>query len=127
MLELGLYEIFKRFLADTRSTKLQLEPFWQEIVAAAATGGITAFVTTPIDVIKTKLMVDHYDSFFEGFSMTVANHGVPALFAGVFARISWIVPFTAIYLPTYDFIKRQMLIRHVAFLQERESIVTKDR
>lgn len=119
MLELGLYEIFKRFLADTRSMKVQLEPFWQDIVAAAVTGGITAFVTTPIDVVKTKLMVDHYDSFLEGLILTVENHGVAALFAGVFARISWIVPFTAIYLPTYDFIKRQLLVRHVAFLREQ--------
>lgn len=28
-----------------------------ELLAAALTGGVTAFITTPLDVIKTKLMM----------------------------------------------------------------------
>ena len=28
-----------------------------ELLAAAITGGITAFITTPLDLVKTKLMI----------------------------------------------------------------------
>jgi hypothetical protein len=115
MLELGLYEQFKAAFFKSRPSNDTLEP-WQDVVAAAATGGMTALATTPIDVIKTKLMVDHYDGFAECLLATVSNHGVAALFAGVYARIGWILPFTAIYLPTYDFLKRRLLLRHTSYV-----------
>jgi hypothetical protein len=44
--------------------------------------------------------------FLECMMMSVQAHGWPSLFAGVWARVAWIVPFTAIYLPTYDALKR---------------------
>jgi hypothetical protein len=68
-----------------------------------------------LDTVKTKLMVDDYGgvSFIDCFSLTVQNHGWTAVFAGVVARVAWIVPFTAFYLPTYDFLKRQLLKRHI--------------
>lgn len=57
MLELGLYDLFKS-LIDSRRPDDKQPSAWEEVAAAAATGGITATMTTPIDVVKTKLMVD---------------------------------------------------------------------
>ena len=124
MLELGLYEQFKGVLMSTSPRRTGTTPVpsmdaWQEVLAAAATGGVTALATTPIDVIKTKLMVDHYDGFFDCLLLTVSHHGIPALFAGVYARIGWIVPFTAIYLPTYDFLKRRLGLLHKDFVDQQ--------
>ena len=119
ILELGLYDVFKRFIVDQRNTEDQStessSSIGQDIVAAAITGGITAFLTTPLDTVKTKLMVDDYGgaSFMDCFAATVQDHGVSAVFAGVAARIAWIVPFTAIYLPTYDAIKRVFQQRYM--------------
>jgi len=115
MLELGLYEVFKQFLDARRSPNEPSQPF-EQIMAAAVTGGITAFVTTPIDVVKTKLMVDteYLDaSFLECMITSIQNHGWHSVFAGVWARIGWILPFTAIYLPTYDALKSQLWKRHL--------------
>ena len=126
MLELGLYEQFKasilrNSMQERTGTKPPILEAWQEIAAAAATGGVTALATTPIDVIKTKLMVDNYDGFLDCLLLTVSHHGSPALFAGVYARIGWIVPFTAIYLPTYDFLKRRLLLRHMAYVDQQQT------
>lgn len=115
MLELGLYEVFKQFLDARRSPNEQSNTF-EQIMAAAVTGGITAFVTTPIDVVKTKLMVDteYLDaSFLQCMIASIQNHGWHSVFAGVWARIGWILPFTAIYLPTYDALKSQLWKRHL--------------
>ena len=118
MLELGLYEIFKEMLDKRRPEADQggEEPVLDQVLAAAVTGAITATLTTPLDTIKTKLMVDDYSSFLDALTSTVEHHGPAGVFAGVVARIAWIVPFTAIYLPTYDFLKRQLWKSHLAQL-----------
>lgn len=115
VLELGLYDVFKGIFQ--RSSNCSLRP-WQEVVSAAVAGGITALATTPLDTIKTKLMVDSYDAgFWDCFATTVETHGVGAVFAGSIARVAWIVPFTALYLPMYELLKRK-LAEDTATVQE---------
>jgi quinol monooxygenase YgiN len=88
---------------------------WRNIGAAATTGGVAAFLTTPMDVIKTKLMLESADwadgTFWDCMTTTVQMHGWPALLCGVEARVAWIVPFVCIYLPLYDTLKEQLLVR----------------
>lgn len=110
VLELGLYEIFMDQIGRLRPTG-QRPAAWEDICAAFVTGAITAVLTTPLDTVKTKLMVGDFaegTDFFEAFLLTVQNQGPLAVFAGVLARVCWIVPFTALYLPTYDFLKLQL-------------------
>ena len=105
VLELGLYDAIKGVF-QKRGKPLTV---WQEVCAAAVAGGITAYTTTPLDTIKTKLMVDSYDAgFWDCLSTTIDQHGVGAVFAGALARIAWIVPFTALYLPLYELLKRRL-------------------
>ena len=118
-LELGLYDNLKSCYLKLKnpipkdgSDSSEHQPLSQldEIVAAALTGGITGYVTTPFDTIKTKLMVDHahlYAGFFDCLTKNVNEHGISTLFQGGLTRIIWIVPFTAMYLPLYDFFKRK--------------------
>lgn len=55
MLELGIYENIKTLARKIRK-KQDLDQV-DELAAAAFTGGVTAYLTTPLDVIKTKLMM----------------------------------------------------------------------
>ena len=117
VLELGLYDVFKGFLSGIRKSHDENEQaeemLWlDQLACAALTGAITAIATTPMDVVKTKLMVDHYASFGDAFFSTVQNHGVGALFSGLSARLGWIIPFTILYLPTYDGLKNLLQKRH---------------
>jgi hypothetical protein len=83
----------------------------EQLFLAGLTGGVAGFLTTPLDTVKTKLMVDATFagmSFCDATVMTVHDHGVEALFCGALARVAWLVPNTAIYLPTYDFIKNKL-------------------
>eukprot|EP00981_Chlorochromonas_danica_P015897 scaffold14723_cov282-Ochromonas_danica.AAC.7 len=109
MLELGLYEnlksIFRRFVKrETLTTK-------EELIAAAITGGFTAIVTTPLDLIKTRLMMQtsaggKYSGVFDALSCIYQEGGLLGLFVGCMARITWLLPFTIIYLGVYEFAKR---------------------
>mmetsp|Transcript_7454 Transcript_7454/g.14112 ORF Transcript_7454/g.14112 Transcript_7454/m.14112 type:complete len:380 (-) Transcript_7454:140-1279(-) len=113
MLELGVYDNFKsmylKFKNRTESNK------WDDLLAAAVSGGITGLLTAPLDNIKTKLTVEvGYNGFFDCLSKTVKSGGMKALFAGSVARVAWLMPFTAIYLPVYEIIKRRMEIMPVA-------------
>ena len=113
MLELGLYENIKSFIRFTqgKSTLTQQE----ELAAAAFTGGFTGFVTTPLDLIKTKLMMQSttgggkYKGVVDAFSSIYKAGGVKALFVGSSARVAWLLPFTTIYLGIYEMAKRQVL------------------
>jgi len=117
MLELGIYDNLKSLylkLKNRNAAPGENPPITQfdEIIAAALTGGIAAYATAPLDTIKTKLMVDAgYTGFFDCFVKTVKGSGVSSLFNGSIARVAWLMPFTAIYLPVYDSIKRQMQLK----------------
>lgn len=114
MMELGLYDTIKKGIVKSKDSEDTVEgtkslDISQEIMAAAITGGIAGFLTTPLDTIKTKLMVDMYDGGFAScFATTLHDHGWAALFSGAAARVAWLLPFSAIYLPLFDAMKRQL-------------------
>ena len=125
-MELGLYEMLKNTFSSIQQQQQQqrengddasspaaptsLEPS-VEILAAGLTGAIAGILTTPLDTIKTKMMTDAdymgYN-FWDSFMLTVHDHGMGSVWVGSLARVAWLLPATAIYLPTYDFLKRQM-------------------
>jgi hypothetical protein len=122
-MELGLYEMLKNTFSSMQQQQQRengdntsspaptsLGPS-VEILAAGLTGAIAGYLTTPLDTIKTKMMVDSdymgYN-FWDTLMLTVHDHGMGSIWVGSLARVAWLLPATAIYLPTYDFLKRQM-------------------
>ena len=124
ILELCLYDVFKR----SGSFFNQNEEGTNPVLAAAMTGCVAGFMTTPMDAIKTKVMVDStYDSTWDCFVTTLDNHGWGGMWAGSLARVLWIAPFTMLYLPTYDFLHNSLLERHlqVSELEDPSSFMRK--
>lgn len=121
MMELGIYDNLKSMYVKWKSGEVgwkEGEEYkltqWDEIIAAAITGGIIGYLTAPLDNIKTKLMVDvGYSGFFDCVSKTIESTGFSSLFNGGGARIAWLMPFTAIYLPVYEVIKRRLSASNV--------------
>lgn len=114
MLELGIYDNLKDMIVKFRNRNAakgeeRSGGQFEELLAALISGGITGFLTSPLDNVKTKLMVDTgYNGFFDCLFKTAKTNGVGALFAGSAARVAWLMPFTAIYLPVYEMVKRNM-------------------
>lgn len=121
MMELGIYDNLKTMIMNFKNRDVpegapkRPGSQWDEILAAAISGGITGFLTAPFDNVKTKLMVDTglYNGFFDCVAKSVRDNGIGSMFAGSAARVAWLMPFTAIYLPIYEIIKRKLELKPV--------------
>uniref|UniRef100_A0A7S3ABY8 Mitochondrial carrier protein n=1 Tax=Rhodosorus marinus TaxID=101924 RepID=A0A7S3ABY8_9RHOD len=115
MLEFGLYHQFKRALRwIINKDKLSSQ---EELMMGGLAGGFTGFVTTPLDVAKTRIMTQaagsshRYKNFLEAMIDITRKEGFAANFRGSSARVLWLVPFTAIYFGVHEKSKRMLLKR----------------
>lgn len=80
----------------------------QSALYGSVAGAIAAFVTTPLDVAKSRIMLaSSSDSLASGsvlgaLKAVKAEKGVAGLFAGVVPRVVWISLGAAIFLGSYD-------------------------
>jgi solute carrier family 25 S-adenosylmethionine transporter 26 len=79
----------------------------ENLVMGAYAGSVTAAVTTPLDVIKTRLMTDRtYRHAGEAFWQLLRTQP-GALFRGIVPRVTYIAPSSAIFFIVYTFLQRQ--------------------
>ncbi|KAI9179869.1 S-adenosylmethionine transporter [Blastocladiella emersonii ATCC 22665] len=110
-----LYEYFKSYAAYR---KRQAAPdLLDAAFCGSVSGGIAAAVTTPLDVIKTRVMLatrkggdaSHYVGMTSTFKQIVREEGVKALFRGIGPRTLWISAGGFIFLGAYEKTKRYLL------------------
>ncbi|PPQ64843.1 hypothetical protein CVT24_008208, partial [Panaeolus cyanescens] len=102
-----LYEFLKLQL----SKKLNRKPLYAHEAAACGSiaGGVAAALTTPLDVLKTRVMLDMRDGTKEKLPSLPSRlktiyltEGSKALFAGVVPRTLWISAGGAVFLGVYE-------------------------
>ncbi|KDR83113.1 hypothetical protein GALMADRAFT_238935 [Galerina marginata CBS 339.88] len=106
-LQFPLYELLKLQL----SRKLNRKPLYahEAAVCGSIAGGIAAASTTPLDVLKTRVMLDTRDTSKEKLPSLPSRlraiyviEGPKALFAGVVPRTLWISAGGAVFLGVYE-------------------------
>lgn len=106
-LQFPLYELLKVQLAR----KLRRKPLYahEAAVCGSIAGGTAAALTTPLDVLKTRVMLDLRNSSREKLPSLVSRfkdiyvtEGVGALFAGAVPRTLWISAGGAVFLGVYE-------------------------
>lgn len=81
---------------------------WQATICGALSGGIAAFITTPLDLAKTRIMLAQKGSIISsGNILTVLKlvyneKGLIGLFSGAVPRVIWISIGGAIFLGGYE-------------------------
>jgi len=102
-----LYELLKLKLAR----KLNRKPLFahEAAICGSIAGGVAAALTTPLDVLKTRVMLDLRDgskekipSLISRFKTIYATEGAKALFSGVVPRTLWISAGGAVFLGVYE-------------------------
>ncbi|KAJ0044967.1 hypothetical protein Pint_06106 [Pistacia integerrima] len=105
----GLYSESKKIFQQILGR--ELEPF-ETIVVGALSGGLTAVLTTPFDVMKTRMMTAP-----PGRSVTMSmvafsilrHEGPLGLFKGAVPRFFWIAPLGAMNFAGYELARKAMV------------------
>ncbi|OIV91386.1 hypothetical protein TanjilG_02004 [Lupinus angustifolius] len=104
---MGLYAESKKGFQKLLGRELEA---WETIAVGALSGGLAAVVTTPFDVMKTRMMTAQGRSV----SMTVIafsilrHEGPLGLFKGAIPRFFWIAPLGAMNFAGYELAKKAM-------------------
>merc|ERR1719300_1287575 len=81
---------------------------WEASLCGSVAGGISAALTTPLDVAKTRIMLaaaGSADAKLNTFSMVLhvaKENGIKGLFAGVAPRVTWISIGGAVFFGVYE-------------------------
>jgi len=106
-LQFTLYEKFKKRRLDAlQQTKISgLQASWM----AAIAGSIAAAVTTPLDVVKTRMMVskDGRLGFLDTMRDILQHEGASGLLKGWVIRSGWTGLGMSIYLGSYEYVKQK--------------------
>ncbi|KII90643.1 hypothetical protein PLICRDRAFT_52358 [Plicaturopsis crispa FD-325 SS-3] len=106
-LQFPLYELLKLHL----SKRLHRKPLYahEAAICGSIAGGTAAALTTPLDVLKTRVMLDLRDPSKQKLPSLAARlkdiyvlEGPKALFAGVVPRTLWISAGGAVFLGVYE-------------------------
>ncbi|XP_046547621.1 S-adenosylmethionine mitochondrial carrier protein-like [Haliotis rubra] len=104
-IQFPLWEYFKMKWSSHTGRPIEA---WQSAVCGAAAGGLSAGVTTPLDVAKTRIMLAKANTDVArggiGHALRVvhAERGVNGLFAGITPRVAWISIGGAVFLGVYE-------------------------
>lgn len=93
------------------------------LVLGGLAGGLSAYLTTPLDVVKTRLQVQGSTIRYKGWANAVRSiwktEGVRGMFRGSIPRITWYIPASALTFMAVEFLRdhfSQELKEHVAIL-----------
>ncbi|KAA8539351.1 hypothetical protein F0562_026043 [Nyssa sinensis] len=105
---MGLYAESKKVFQQLLGRDLES---WETIAVGALSGGLAAVLTTPFDVIKTRMMTTPQGRqvSMSTVAFSILRHEGPlALFKGVIPRIFWIAPLGAMNFAGYELIRKAM-------------------
>lgn len=82
------------------------------VVSAAASSAVSAVITCPLDVVKTRLQVHQsgmqYKNAFDAFRTIYRTEGVNAFFKGVAPRSLWMAGGTSLTMLAYEECKKAL-------------------
>ncbi|ORX94079.1 mitochondrial carrier [Basidiobolus meristosporus CBS 931.73] len=105
-IQFPLYERLKVEWGRYKGRKV--EP-WEAGLCGSFAGGVAAAITTPLDVVKTRLMLSghhQYSGIFGTMRRIYAEEGLRALFSGIGPRVMWISIGGYIFLGVYEKAKK---------------------
>lgn len=111
MIQFPLYEKFKSMFGERQgyaATPLQAA------CCGSVSGGIAAAATTPLDVIKTRIMLGTdkhgmpYKNGLDVFRKVVSQEGAAVLFSGLQPRVMWISIGGFVFLGSYEMYRNML-------------------
>lgn len=112
-IQFPLYEYFKSQISQSSPSGMAGKhspiPTWQAGLAGSVAGSIAAGLTTPLDVVKTRIMLDRHPAqgdvnrkILPTLRHIYTNEGGKALFSGFVPRTLWIGLGGFVFLGTFE-------------------------
>eukprot|EP01080_Neovahlkampfia_damariscottae_P007218 gene7218-11534_t len=107
----GLYwYLYEKNKLRIQNQSMNLNPFIINFLSGASSGMISAIVTNPIDVVKTRIQAnlhksDEYSSTIQSIKTIFKKDGFEGFFRGVVPRSARIAPASAIMISTFELSK----------------------
>ncbi|XP_066967874.1 mitochondrial S-adenosylmethionine carrier protein [Macrobrachium rosenbergii] len=104
-IQFPIWELLKKWWSQYQGRYVDS---WQASLCGAVAGGLSAAVTTPLDVAKTRIMLAERESVVARGSIrnavqtVYAQQGFSGLFAGVIPRTMWISVGGAVFFGVYE-------------------------
>lgn len=106
VIQFPLYEYLKHTWSESQGSKVA--PI-QGALCGSVAGGIAAFLTTPLDVLKTRIMLSEVTISTASLARIILQEeGFKAFFSGVGPRTMWISAGGAIFLGMYETVRASM-------------------
>ncbi|KAI8324187.1 S-adenosylmethionine mitochondrial carrier protein [Martensiomyces pterosporus] len=113
-IQFPIYEYLKHWYAQKQGRKIKS---WEAAVCGSFAGGTAAAVTTPLDVVKTRVMLStkgmgahvEYSGIASTLTRIAREEGARALFSGIVPRTIWISVGGFIFLGSYEKVKSTLL------------------
>ncbi|XP_017786922.1 PREDICTED: S-adenosylmethionine mitochondrial carrier protein homolog isoform X2 [Nicrophorus vespilloides] len=108
-IQLPILEYLKNVYRIKLKNNINLEP-WEVANCGAVAGGISAGLTTPLDVVKTRIMLAERSlnqslRYGAVWKEVYVQNGIKGLFAGFVPRVMWITVGGYIFFGMYDYSK----------------------
>uniref|UniRef100_A0A7N0VC24 Mitochondrial carrier protein n=1 Tax=Kalanchoe fedtschenkoi TaxID=63787 RepID=A0A7N0VC24_KALFE len=91
------------------NSKYQINSSLEGLVLGGLAGGLSAYLTTPMDVIKTRLQVQgstvRYTGWFDTATKIWETEGIRGMFRGSVPRVVWYVPASALTFMAVEFLR----------------------
>ncbi|CAI9786722.1 unnamed protein product [Fraxinus pennsylvanica] len=121
------YEAFKSMAQYGKqnwfpNSNFQANSSLEGLLLGGLAGGLSAYLTTPLDVVKTRLQVQGTTVRYNGWLDTVhkiwLTEGMRGMFRGSVPRIMWYVPASALTFMAVEFLKEHFndKLQEVAFI-----------
>ena len=107
IIQFPLWEAMKEW--RRRKTGLQTSSTIESAFFGSIAGAVAAGLTTPLDVVKTRIMLaKEREAMFAMLTQILKRSGPQALFAGIGPRVLWISTGGAVFLGSYQFVLNQL-------------------
>ncbi|XP_059440768.1 uncharacterized protein LOC132173322 [Corylus avellana] len=91
------------------NTNYQVNSSMEGFLLGGLAGGFSAYLTTPLDVIKTRLQVQgsttRYNGWFDAIRNVWMAEGTNGMFKGSVPRIAWYIPASALTFMAVEFLR----------------------